>query len=309
MKVLILGGNGFIGSHYIDKLLINGHDVRVFDIAKERFRPHQNNVEYIYADFNNRKLLCKSLDKIDVVVHLVSTTTPSSSNSDPKYDVTTNLVETIFLLEQCVENGIKKVVFMSSGGAVYGNPRNNPASELSELNPISSYGITKLAIEKYLFMFKKLYDLDYVILRPSNPYGPRQSPYGNQGIIPIFLEKIFTGRPIEIWGSGEISRDYIYIDDLISALYNVTFQKMKASVYNIGSGVGCSILKLIDVIEVVTGTKASKAHKPRRPEDVQEITLDISRAIEDLRWRPKVSLSEGVESTLSFIRGLYEIKK
>ena len=196
MNVLVLGGNGFIGSHLVDRLCVEGHNVRVFDRQGELYRKPISGVEYYYGDFGNRALLDNAVKRVDIVFHGISTTVPSTSNDDPVFDVMSNVVETINLLEQCVKERVKKVVFVSSGGAVYGTPSVVPVSEDSPTNPESSYGITKLTIEKYLALFHRFYGLDYAIVRPSNPYGPRQNHLGNQGVIAVFMGRIAKGRII-----------------------------------------------------------------------------------------------------------------
>ena len=164
------------------------------------------------------------LPQMDMVFHLVSTTVPKTSNDDPAFDVMSNVVETIYLLEQCAKGKVKKIVFVSSGGAVYGTPAALPVPEDSPEKPESSYGITKLAIEKYLELFHRLYGLNYVILRPSNPYGERQNPDGDQGVIAVFLGKIAKGQAIDIWGDGSNVKDYVYIGDLIDGIYKAAFR-------------------------------------------------------------------------------------
>lgn len=200
MNTLVLGGNGFIGSHLVDKLLAEGHKVRVFDKYEEHYRKPIAGGDYCYGDFGNRGLLADALNGIDIVFHLISTTLPETSNDDPVFDVQSNVVETLFLLEQCVAKKIQKVVFISSGGTVYGIPVELPVHEDNPTSPECSYGITKLVIEKYLALFKLLHGVNYVIVRPSNAYGDRQNPNSIQGAIPVFLNKVAKGESIEIWG-------------------------------------------------------------------------------------------------------------
>jgi UDP-glucose 4-epimerase len=216
MNILVLGGNGFIGSHLVDKLLFEGHSVRVFDKNKEHYRKVLPGVDYHLGEFGNRGLLSDALNGIDVVVHLICTTLPKTSNDDPVFDIQSNVVESLFLFEQCVTNNIKKIIFASSGGTVYGVPQSVPVPEENPTTPICSYGISKLTIEKYLSLFKQLHNLNSVIIRPSNPFGSRQNPFGIQGAIPVFLGKILRNERIQIWGTGDVIRDFIYIEDLVS---------------------------------------------------------------------------------------------
>ena len=306
MNMLILGGNGFIGSHLVDRLLAEGHKVRVFDRYEEHYRKPVACVEYCVGDFGNRGLLSEALAGIDMVFHLISTTLPKTSNDDPVFDVQSNIVESIFLLEQCVANKIRKVIFISSGGAIYGNPLSLPISENSPTEPECSYGITKLTVEKYLALFNHLHGLDYVVLRPSNPYGSRQNPDGIQGAISVFLGRIAQGKALEIWGDGRVVRDYIFIDDLIDGIYKAAFINALSRVYNLGSGIGHSLNEILDVIRKVTGREINVAYKPKRSFDIPAIYLDICRARQELSWMPSVSLETGIEKTWRFVEKLYQ---
>jgi UDP-glucose 4-epimerase len=302
MKTLLLGGNGFIGSHLSERLLSEGHEVHVFDRQPERYRKPIEGIIYHIQDFGNRSLLSEVLTRIDIVFHLVSTTVPKTSNSDPAFDVMSNVVESIYLLEQCVKNKVRKVVYVSSGGAVYGSPAILPVQEDSPLNPESSYGITKLTIEKYLGLFHHLYGLDYVIVRPSNPYGERQNFEGDQGVISIFLGKIAKKQEISIWGDGNAVKDYIYITDLVNGIFKAAVSRTTHRIFNIGSGTGISINDIINRIAYVTGQPASFRYCSANAYDVTNIYLDISRAVEELSWKPSISLDEGLARTWNFVK-------
>ncbi|MEI6214124.1 MAG: NAD-dependent epimerase/dehydratase family protein [Desulfuromonadales bacterium] len=302
MRALVLGGNGFIGSHIVDKLLVEGHDVRVFDLGEENYRKPLDKVDYLYGDFGNRGLLTNALKGVQTVFHLISTTLPETSNEDPIFDVHSNVAETIFLLEQCVAQQINKIVFISSGGTVYGIPGHTPVSEDNPTNPLCSYGITKLMIEKYLHLFKHLYSLDYVVIRPSNPYGDRQNPSGIQGAISVFLGKVARGMPIEIWGDGGVVRDYIFIDDLVEGIYKSSITDSKNKVFNLGSGIGSSIKEILGAIKNVTDTDVDIIYMNSRTLDVPEIYLDIARARSELSWSPKTSLEEGLAKCWKFVK-------
>lgn len=305
LKILVLGGNGFIGSHVVDLLLQNGHSVRVFDKNEEHYRAALPGVEYHLGEFGNRGVLSEAVEGMDVVVHLISTTLPKTSNDDPVFDVQSNVIESLFLLEQCVKFKIKKVIFISSGGTVYGTPHAVPVPEDSPTDPLCSYGICKLAIEKYLFLFKQLHNLDFVVLRPSNPFGPRQNPHGIQGVIPVFLGKIIRNEPLQIWGSGDVVRDYLYVEDLADAVYRAIVQTTASQVFNIGSGTGHSLNGLIKIISGVVGRDVPVSYSKPRSFDISEIYLDIHRAEAELGWLPLTSLEDGLSRTLEFIRSLY----
>ena len=305
MNMLILGGNGFIGSHLVDRLLAEDHRVRVFDKYEEHYRKPVACVEYCVGDFGNRGMLSEALTGIDIVFHLISTTLPKTSNDDPVFDVQSNVVETIFLLEQCVTNKIRKVVFISSGGTIYGNPLSLPISENCPTEPECSYGITKLAVEKYMALFNHLHGLDYVVLRPSNPYGGRQNPDGIQGAISVFLGRVAQGKSLEIWGDGQVVRDYIFIDDLIDGMYKAVSVNALSRVFNLGSGIGHSLNEILDVIRKVTGKEIKVVYKAKRSFDIPSIYLDICRAKQELSWAPSVSLETGIEKTWKFVKKLY----
>lgn len=297
-----MGGNGFIGSHLVDKLLAEGYNVRVFDKYEEHYRAPLTEVDYYYDDFGNRGLLSDALQGIDIVFHLISTTLPKTSNDDPIFDVTSNVVETLFLLEKCVIQKIKKIVFISSGGTVYGIPKALPVSEFANTDPLCSYGISKLTIEKYLALYRHLYGLNYTIVRPSNPYGDRQKLSSVQGAIPVFLGKIAKGELIEIWGDGEVVRDYIFIDDLIDGIFKAAVLNTQSRIFNIGSGVGYSLNYIIKIIQKITGINPNVEYKEKRSFDLQEIYLDISRSKSELSWHPIVPFETGIHKTWEFVK-------
>jgi UDP-glucose 4-epimerase len=304
MNCLVLGGNGFIGSHLLDKLLAEGHRVRVFDKYEEHYRKPLPDVDYRYGDFGNRGLLMEALKDMDIVFHLISTTLPKTSNDDPAFDVQSNVIETLFLLEQCVTRQIKKIIFISSGGTIYGNPSTLPIPENSPADPECSYGITKLTIEKYLALFNRLYGLEYTILRPSNAYGSRQNPDGIQGAISVFLGKVARGAPIQIWGDGKVVRDYIYIDDLVDAVSKAANIKTSDIIFNIGSGKGVSLKEIIEVINQVTKCDVSVEYLAKRTFDVPEIYLDVTRAHQQLNWTAATPIEDGIKKTWDFIQSL-----
>ncbi|NVN97634.1 NAD-dependent epimerase/dehydratase family protein [Candidatus Nomurabacteria bacterium] len=304
MKSLVFGGNGFIGSHLVDKLLAEGHSVRVFDRYEEHYRKPLAGVDYLFADFGNRGLLADALDTVDNVFHLINTTLPKTSNDDPAFDVQSNVVETIYLLEQCVAKKIGKVIFASSGGTIYGRPSKLPISEDSPTDPECSYGITKLTIEKYLSLYNHLYGLDYTIVPPSNPYGSRQNPNGIQGAISVFLGKVARNEPIEVWGDGEVVRDYIYVSDLVDGIYNASINTTSNRIFNLGSGSGYSLNQIIEVIRNVTGRNVMVDYKAKRGFDVPRIYLDIKRAETELKWYPVTPLEVGIGKVWEFIQGL-----
>ena len=302
MRTLILGGSGFLGSHLVDELKSHGHDVRVFDRHLERYRAPRDGVEYVLGDFGNRIQVSDALETIDVVYHFVGTALPKTSNDQPALDVERSVNRTLALLEECVTKGVQKVVYISSGGTVYGVPQTLPVVEDSPTWPICSYGVTRLCVEKYLEMFHHLHGLKYVTLRPSNPFGPRQNPSAAQGVMSVFLGHIIEGRDITIWGDGSVVRDYIYVRDLVEGIYVASIADSEHRVFNLGSGVGITLNKLVDLMGEHVGRRAKIHYSPNRAFDVPAIYLDITRARDELGWQPTTQLGDGVDLTLEFLR-------
>lgn len=304
-RCLVLGGRGFIGSHLVDALLSHGHVVRCFD------RPHvaplgdthmsNPNFELFEGDLASEADVTEALLNCEVCFHLVSTTLPKSSNADPVFDVESNVLGTVRLLTHAVKSGLKKMIFVSSGGTVYGVPIQTPIPEDHPTNPICSYGITKLAIEKYLGLFKQLHGLDYTVLRLANPYGERQRTHASQGVVAVFLGKVLRGEPVEIWGDGSVVRDYIHIADVVDALLAALEQTGKEHIFNIGAGRGHCLNEVLDTIERVTGRVADRRFLPSRAFDVPESVLCIARARQSLVWSPKVGFEQGLEKFVAWL--------
>jgi UDP-glucose 4-epimerase len=296
MKTLVLGGTGFIGSYVVDQLLSNGHQVRVFSRVAEQFRSPLPGVDYRLADFGDVPALVESLSGIDVVFHLISTTVPETSNQDPIFDIESNLVDTVRLMQLLRDNGVRRLVYLSSGGTVYGIPETLPIPEEHPLRPICSYGIVKVAVENYLHMFQQLYGFDYVVLRPSNPYGARQGHYGVQGVIGTFLNKTLKGEELDIWGDGGLVRDFIYVKDL-AGLCVAAGESDKVGVYNAGSGRGHSIEEVRGYVEEAVGRKLVVNRRESRNFDVPKVILDINKTRHAFNWRPAVDLASGIKIT------------
>lgn len=298
MLCLVLGGRGFIGSHLVDALLAQGHSVRCFD------RPHVTplgdshlsnpNFELHEGDLVSETDVTEALVGCEICFHLVSTTLPKSSNADPMFDVESNVLGTVRLLTHAVKSGLKKVIFVSSGGTVYGVPMQLPIPETHPTEPACSYGISKLAIEKYLGLFKQLHGLDYTVLRLANPYGERQRTHASQGAVAVFLGKILRGEPVEIWGDGSVVRDYIHVADVVDALLAALEQTTSEHVFNIGAGRGHSLNEVLDTIERVTGRVADRRYLPGRVFDVPASVLSIERAEQMLGWVPRLEFEQGI---------------
>jgi UDP-glucose 4-epimerase len=258
-------------------------------------------VDYRLALFDDVAALAEALQGVDVVYHLISTTVPSTSNKDPVFDVESNLVNTIRLLNFMREFGAPRIVYLSSGGTVYGVPEVSPIPETHPLKPICSYGVVKVAIENYLQMYQHLYGLDYTVLRVSNPYGERQGHTGVQGVISTFMGKVLQGEPIEVWGDGSVVRDFLYIEDLADLCVTVG-ESSRVGIFNAGSGQGYSIQDIVKVLAEVTGEKIAPKYSQGRSYDVPEVVLDIHRVGKEYSWAPKISLSVGMKKTWDWIQ-------
>jgi UDP-glucose 4-epimerase len=305
VRTLVLGGRGFIGTPLIDALLDQGHAVRCFDrpnvMALGASHGENPAFELYEGDFTSEADISEALQGCDFCYHLVSTTLPKSSNADPVFDIESNLVGTIRLLTLAVEAGIKKVIFVSSGGTVYGDPVELPIPETHPTEPACSYGIAKLAIEKYLSLFKRLHGLDYTVLRLANPFGEGQRTHASQGAVAVFLGKVLRGDPIEIWGDGSVVRDYIHVADVVQALLSSLEPSREEHVFNIGSGKGHSLNDVLDAIERITGRRAIREYQPARGFDVPVSILSIERARQVLGWTPIVSFDEGLERFVAWL--------
>lgn len=302
-RCLVLGGGGFIGSAVSDALLRAGHFVRIFarpSTVPYRHFHEQENVEWFCGDFLNIDDIKRAIGNIEVIIHLISTTVPQNAHEQPWFDIESNLYGTMTLLEAIKEVSIQKIIFFSSGGAVYGEPERLPIDEKHPTNPKSTYGITKLTIEKHLQVFAETHKIALHILRVSNPYGYRQNLRKNQGIIGIALQRAVENKPIEIWGNGECLRDFIHINDVAEACCLMVNYEGKAILFNLGSGKGCTIQALLDNIDLRLKTKINRIYHPKRTFDAHTNILDISRIQNELHWKPKISLNAGIQQLIDY---------
>jgi UDP-glucose 4-epimerase len=302
MRCLVLGGNGFIGSHLVQALLQSGTRVRILDRAGSLRGEELDGVEYLYGDFADPSIVSEALLDVDVVAHLVSTTVPGSASADPISDISGNLIGTVRFLEQMRSSGVNRIVFLSSGGTVYGNTCEEQIREESATDPISSYGTVKLAIEKYLGVYGSQYGIRSTILRVSNPYGHNSRHIGLQGIIPTFFSRLIGKEPIRVWGVGDNVRDYIYISDLSAAILKAIHQDIPG-IYNVGSGSGVSIKEIIDIVADVSSIKPEVIYLPERPFDVKRVVLDISRFSRTFDWQPTVPIRDGCRKYWDWLKG------
>lgn len=303
-KCLVLGGGGFLGSHACDALLAHGYHLRIFEklyVDRENVQHLISDVEWQEGDFTNESHLRDIVQGMDCIVHAIGTTLPKDSNENPAYDISSNVISTLHLLNAAKEAGVRKIIFFSSGGTVYGIPRTVPITEDHPTDPISSYGIQKLTIEKYLHLYHRMHGIDYAVMRISNPYGERQRPEASQGAVAVFLYHILRDEPIEIWGDGSVTRDYLHISDLAGVIPSLLTYEGKYKLFNISSGRGLSLLDMIRTFEKVTGRSVELRFTPSRPFDVPVNVLDNTRARQELGWTPRVDFAQGVKRTLEYL--------
>ena len=301
LNCTVLGAGGFIGTNLCLALLGQVQSLRAFG-RRQSFPEALHGCTWMQGDFSDITTLLPALANCDVVFHLINATTPASANIDKVADLNANVVSTLHLLEACRESGVHRIIFVSSGGTIYGIPSQVPTPENSANNPITAYGISKLAIEKYLGLYEYLYGIEYRVLRVSNPFGPYQTALKNQGVIAAFARQALSGKPIEMWGDGSIIRDYIYIDDVVDALILAATHKGDSRIFNIGSGEGTSLNKIVELISTLLGQDISVNHRPGRQVDVPVSILDIASAASELSWHPRFSFQEGLSSTISWMK-------
>ncbi len=299
MKCTVIGGSGFMGSHLVRVLLASGADVTVLDKAETlRFdRKAGSAPRLIVGDFDNPEDVRRALSDCEILYHLAWTTVPQTSNESPTADLERNVLASIRLIEGAHNAQVRKIIFASSGGTVYGMAHELPIKESHPTEPISSYGIGKLTVEKYLHLYWTLHHQDYCVLRTSNAYGEGEPTSGVQGVIGASLERAMRGEEIVIWGDGSIVRDYVYVGDVVDAFVKAASQRGEPRVFNVGSGRGHSLNEVIDLVEGVIGRRVSRKYLPGRIFDVPSNVLDVSRAQEHLNWQPTIGLAEGISRT------------
>lgn len=299
-RCLVMGGGGFIGTN-----LCHALRGRVRSLKSFSSRPAAiEGVEWIQGNFLDNDDILRAVVDVDVVFHLISTSTPASSNADPLADAQQNILQTLQLLEACRATQVKRVIFISSGGTVYGDAKVLPTPESCPEQPICAYGVSKLAIEKYLHLYERLHGITAITLRVSNPYGPHQYAQKKQGVIGAFISKFLAGQPIEIWGDGSVVRDYVYIDDVINALIKASLYNGSFRTFNIGSGIGVSLKDIINTISEQINEELNIVYKSSRALDVSKSVLDCTLAQRELCWSANHDLKSGIGKTFSWFRTL-----
>lgn len=303
MKILVTGGAGFIGSHIVDAYISLGHEVVVVDDLstgqKQNINPGAEFFQLDIQDSRLQDLFAKY--RFDVVNHHAAQMDVRKSVSDPMFDAQVNVIGTLNLLQNCTKYNVKKFIFASTGGAVYGEQDYFPADEQHPTWPLSPYGITKLAGEKYLYYFNEVLGLPYVILRYANVYGPRQNPHGEAGVIAIFADKLLRGEQPTINGDGKQTRDYVYVGDLVRA--NITALNHSTSdIFNIGTGVETDVNTIFKIINDLTCAGKDEFHGPAKAGEQLRSCLSYSKAEKYLGWKPEVELNQGLKNTVEYFR-------
>jgi UDP-glucose 4-epimerase len=303
MKVLVTGGAGFIGSHVVDAFIKAGHEVVVVDdLSSGRIENLNPQARLYQMDIRDPGLAeVFKREKPELVDHHAAQMDVRKSVVDPLFDADVNIRGTINVLECARHHGVRKIIYISTGGAVYGEPEYLPCDEDHPINPICQYGISKHTGEHYLFVYKYLYGLDYTVLRYPNVYGPRQNPHGEAGVVAIFAGKMLNNEPITINGSGEQARDFVSVIDCAQANL-LAANAGSARVYNIGSGQGVTVNLIFSQLKQIIGYEPDPNYGPAKAGETFKIYLDSRRIQKELDWRPSLSLTEGLTGTVNYFR-------
>ncbi|MFQ5914563.1 MAG: NAD-dependent epimerase/dehydratase family protein [Nitrospinota bacterium] len=302
MRILVTGGAGFIASHVVDAYLAEGHEVAVVDNLsrgkKENLNPGEDFHEVDLCEARELRAAFRRV-RPELVNHHAAHTDLRGAVEDPVFDLRQNVLGTVNLLELCREFSVGRVIFISSGGALYGEPQYLPVKEDHPISPLSPYGLSKYVGERYLELYHRLYGLDYSILRYPNIYGPRQDPKGEAGVVAIFADRIRRGRRPEVFGDGRKSRDYLYVGDVVRANLLAAGEAGRCGVFNLGWGKEISDQEVFEAVRDALGSDVEPVYGEKRPGEIDRICLDASRAASELGWRPEVPFREGVRRTVA----------
>ena len=303
MKILVTGGAGFIASQIADAFINEGHEVFILDDLSTGFEKNINpKAKFIKANICDKSLLqLFEKEKFDVVNHHAAQMDVRKSVADPAFDANTNIIGTINLLQNSVKNGVKKFMFASTGGAVYGEQNYFPADEKHPTSPLSPYGISKLAVEKYLFFYNAQYKLNYTILRYANIYGPRQNPFGEAGVVAIFSSKLLKGEQTIINGTGKQTRDYVFVGDVVKANL-LALNDNKSDIYNVGTAKETDVNELFNELNKITGKGMPEKHGPAAPGEQMRSVITSEKLFNKFKWKPDTLLHDGLQKTVDYFK-------
>ncbi len=304
-RVAVLGGCGFMGSHLCRALIAAGRPVRIFDkVYAERklIKDIADRVEIVEGDISRPEDVLAALEEVETVVNLVHTTVPGSSMNDPAYDVESNVVASVRWLSQLSRTKVRRLIFISSGGTIYGLPQSDLIDERHPTDPISSYGVTKLAIEKYIALYCALSEVEHFILRPSNVYGDGQRLHIGQGVIGVLADRALRGERLEVWGTGESLRDYLHVEDFVAAVLLLIDYVGTQRVFNVGSDKGRSVLDILAILRRLLARLPEVRHTSARGFDVPVNVLDSSLLRRETGWEARVELEEGVARVVDWLK-------
>lgn len=303
MKILVTGGAGFIGSHIADGFIAQGHEVVILDnLSMGRIENINPKAKFYLMDIGEKEVdKVFKLEKFDALCHQAAQMDVRKSVENPLFDAEVNVKGSLNLLQNCIKYQIKKFIFASTGGAVYGEQEEYPCDETHPLQPVSPYGITKLTVEKYLFYYAKQFGLPYTILRYSNVYGPRQNPQGEAGVVAIFTHTLLEEQQPIINGDGKQTRDYVYVGDVMRA--NIKALRYNGNdVFNISTGIETDVNKIFHTLKNFTDSSIQEKHGPAKPGEQQRSVISYKKAKKLLQWEPEINLDQGLEKTVEYFR-------
>jgi UDP-glucose 4-epimerase len=304
VKILVTGGAGFIGSHVVDAYLANGHQVVVVDdLSTGRLSNLNPAAKFYQADIRSPEIAeIFENERPDAINHHAAQMDVRRSVAEPLFDADVNVLGSINLLEQARKNNLHRFIYISTGGAVYGEPEYLPCDEDHPVNPICPYGASKHTVEHYLYMYREMYGLEYVVLRYPNVYGPRQDPNGEAGVVAIFAGQMLAGEQVVINGDGDQERDFVYVEDCARANLLALMTENTNTVYNLGFGRGTTVNEIFSTMKPITGYQLPAVHGPAKLGETRRIFLDASRAGRALGWKPTVDLEAGLQRTVEYFR-------
>ena len=303
MKILVTGGAGFIASQIVDSYIAEGHNVTIIDDLSTGFEENINPAaEFVKLSISDSGIIDVFKNgKFDLVNHHAAQIDVRKSVADPLFDANTNILGTINLFQSCVRTGVKKIIFASTGGAIYGEQEYFPADEAHPTSPISPYGITKLTIEKYLYFYHLEHKLTYTILRYANVYGPRQNPFGEAGVVAIFANKLLKGEQPVINGSGEQTRDYVFVDDVIKANL-LAVRDEQNNIYNVGTAIETNVNVIYKILNDTIGKGLAEKHGPAAPGEQMRSVITSEKLYKKFNWKPATPLKDGLEKTADYFK-------